>query len=85
MMETLKIFERIQNLQNDPYFNPTLAKSINNNLYQISIAAGKKCQKFQDPEWLVKLHEARTRVGILKRFLSIRGTCYDQFSQIEEL
>jgi hypothetical protein len=34
---------------------------------------------------LVKLHEAQTRVGILKRVLSIRGTRYDQYSQIEDL
>jgi hypothetical protein len=65
--------------------HPTLAESINTNLYRISIAAGKNCQKFREPEWSVKLHKARTRVGILKPVLSVRGTQYDQYSQIEEL
>jgi hypothetical protein len=36
--------------------------------------ASKKCQKFWEPEWSTKLHEAWARVGILKRVLSIRGT-----------
>jgi hypothetical protein len=74
MMEAHHIFERIQNLLDDPTLHPTLAESIDTDLYRISIAAGKKCQKFREPEWSVKLHEARTRVGILKRVLSIRGT-----------
>jgi hypothetical protein len=65
--------------------NPALAESIDKDLYRISIAAGKKCQKFQEPEWSTKLHAARARVGILKRVLSIRGTRYDQYSQIETL
>jgi phosphoenolpyruvate-protein kinase (PTS system EI component) len=85
MIEDHKIFERIQNLLDDPTLHSTLAESINTDLYQISIAAGKKCQKFREPEWLVQLHKARTRVGILKRVLSICGTRYDQYSQIEEL
>jgi hypothetical protein len=33
----------------------------------------------------MKLHEARARVGILKRVLSIQGTRYNQYSQIEDL
>jgi hypothetical protein len=63
MMEAHKFFERIQTLWNDPTLNPTLAESINNDLYRISIAAAKKCQKFREPEWSIKLHEACTRVG----------------------
>jgi hypothetical protein len=85
MMEAHKIFERIQNLLDDPTLHPTLAESINTDRYRISIAAGKKCQKFREPEWSVKLHQARTRVGILKRVLSIRGTQYNRNSQIEAL
>jgi hypothetical protein len=85
MMDNHKIFQRIRTLQDDPTLNPTLAESIDTDLYWISIAAGKKCQKFREPEWSVKLHEAGTRVGILKRVLSIRGTRYDQYSQMEEL
>jgi hypothetical protein len=81
MMDNHKIFERIQNLHD----NPTLAESIDTNLYWISIAAGKKCQKFREPGWSVKLHEAQTRVDILKQVLSICGTRYNQYSQIEEL
>jgi hypothetical protein len=64
-MEAHNIFECIQRLINDPTLNPALAASIDTDLYQISTAAGKKCQKFREPEWSVKLHEARTRVGIL--------------------
>jgi hypothetical protein len=82
-MEDHHVFARIQNLLNDSNLNPTLAESIDKDLYWISIAVGKKCQKFREPEWSVKLHEARTRVGILKCVLSIRGTRYDQYSQIE--
>jgi hypothetical protein len=33
----------------------------------------------------MKLHAARARVGILKQVLSIRGTRYNQYSQIETL
>jgi hypothetical protein len=50
MMEDHKIFERIQNLLDDPTLHPTLAKSINTNLYGISIAAAKKCPKFRELE-----------------------------------
>jgi hypothetical protein len=66
MMEAHNIFERIQRLIDEPTLNPALAKSIDTDLYRISIAAGKKCQKFREPEWSTKLHEARARVGILK-------------------
>jgi hypothetical protein len=66
LMEAHNIFERIQRLINDPTLTPALAESIDTDLYRISTAAGKKCQQFQEPEWSVKLHEAKTRVGILK-------------------
>jgi hypothetical protein len=66
LMEAHNIFKRIQRLINDPTLNPALAKSIDTDLYQISTAAGKKCQKFREPEWSVKLHKSRTRVGIRK-------------------
>jgi hypothetical protein len=66
LMEAHNIFERIQRLINDPTLNPALAESIDTDLYQTSTAAGKKCQQFREPEWSVKLHKARTRVGILK-------------------
>jgi len=69
----------------DPILNPALAESIDTDLYRMSIVAGKRCQRFREPEWSIKLHEARARVGILKRVLSIRGTSYDQYSQIEAL
>jgi hypothetical protein len=85
VMEAHNIFERIQRLIHNPTLNPALAGSIDTDLYRISTAAGKNCQKFREPEWSVKLHKARTRVGFLKRVLSIRGTRYDQCSQIEEL
>jgi hypothetical protein len=45
-MEAHNIFDRIQRLITDPALNPALAKSIDTDLYWISIAAGKKCQKF---------------------------------------
>jgi hypothetical protein len=46
LMEVHNILERIQRLINDSTLNPALAKSIDTDLYWISIAAGKKCQKF---------------------------------------
>jgi hypothetical protein len=46
LMEAYNIFKRIQILINDPTLNPALAKSIDTDLYWISIAASKKCQKF---------------------------------------
>jgi hypothetical protein len=46
LMEANSIFDRIQRLINDPTLNPALPESIDTDLYQISIAAGKKCQKF---------------------------------------
>jgi hypothetical protein len=65
-LEAHNIFERIQRLINISTLNPALAKSIDTDIYWISIAACKKCQRFQEPEWLTKFHEARARMGILK-------------------
>jgi hypothetical protein len=45
-MEAHNIFDSIQRLITDPNLNPALAESIDTDLYRISIAAGKKCQKF---------------------------------------
>jgi hypothetical protein len=46
LMEAHNIFDRIQRLINNPTLNPALAESIDTDLYRISIAAGKKSQKF---------------------------------------
>jgi hypothetical protein len=46
LMEAHNMFDRIQRLITDPTLNPALAERINTDLYWISIAAGKKCQKF---------------------------------------
>jgi hypothetical protein len=46
LLEAHNIFDRIQRLITDPHLNTALAVSINTDLYWISIAAGKKCQKF---------------------------------------
>jgi hypothetical protein len=59
LMEIHNIFEQMRRLTDDLTLNPALAKSIDTDLYWISIAAGKKCQKFQEPEWSTKLHAAR--------------------------
>jgi hypothetical protein len=84
-MESHNVFARVQRLVADPVLNPVQAESIDSDLYRMSITAGKRCQRFCESEWSIKLHEARARVGILKRVLSIRGTGYDQYSQIEAL
>jgi hypothetical protein len=47
LMEAQNIFERIQKWIDDPTLSLALAKSIDTDLYRISITAGKKCQKFQ--------------------------------------
>jgi hypothetical protein len=46
LMEAHIIFDHIQRLMTNPILNPDLAESINTDLYWISIAASKKCQKF---------------------------------------
>jgi hypothetical protein len=46
LMEAHNIFDCIQRLITDPNLNPALAKSIDTDLYRISIVASKKCQKF---------------------------------------
>jgi hypothetical protein len=84
-LESHNVFASIQRLVEDPVLNIALAESIDTDLFRMSIAAGKRCQRFREPEWSVKIHEARAQVGILKRVLSIRGTGYDQNSQIEAL
>jgi exonuclease III len=85
LMAAHNIFARVQKLLTDPEPNPTLAETIDAELYRTSIAAGKRCQKFRDPAWSTKLHAARARVGILKRVISMRGTRYDQHTQIARL
>jgi hypothetical protein len=85
MMEQRNIFARVRQLRDNPSPNHDLAESIDRDLLRISIAAGKKCQQFREPVWSIKLNAARARVGILKRLLSIRGTRYDQRSQIDRL
>jgi hypothetical protein len=85
MMEAHNLFARIRHLMADPTLNPDLAESIDTDLHRISLAAGKHCQKFREPEWSIKLHAARARVGILKRVLSMRGTGYDHQAQLAQL
>jgi hypothetical protein len=85
LMEQRNIFARVRQLCNDPHPNHDLAKSIDRDILRLSIAAGKTCQKFREPAWSIKLYAALARVGILKRLLSIRGTRYDQHSQIDKL
>lgn len=85
MMKAHHIFSRVKRLLDDPIPNSTLAESIDTDLFRISIAAGKKCRQFRAPQWSITLHAARTRVGILKRVLSIHGTGYDCYAQIEQL
>jgi hypothetical protein len=53
------IFARIRQLQDNPTLNPHDAETIDRDLYRISIAAGKTCQKFRDPAWSVELHGMR--------------------------
>jgi hypothetical protein len=45
LMEAHNIFDCIQRLITNPTLKPALAESINTDLYWISIAASKKCQK----------------------------------------
>jgi hypothetical protein len=85
MMEAHNIFAQVKRLLDNPILNSELAESIDTDLYRISIAAGKKCQKFREPNWSTKLHAACARMGILKCVLSIRGTRYNQYSQIKKL
>jgi hypothetical protein len=85
LMQAHNIFARIRRLRDDSTLNPECAESIDRDLFRISIAAGKTCQKFCEPEWSTELHATHARVGILKRVLSMRGTRYNHTEQIATL
>jgi hypothetical protein len=83
MLTACNAFARGNQLEN-PDDRHTFAERLDADILRCSLSAEKKLRKYKDPPWSIELAEARRKVSILSKVLSMARTGLENIDQINK-